>query len=550
MQQHLLKGLTLPTLLFLMVQISLGQNLLFKRTIQATDTIADDDGLTLVVSSDDAEQENDEIDSLTDDDIDAGWEGEADDQNILTAGMRFQNVQVPQGARIDSAFFIVFSHEGKSTEDVARITIVGDATDNATTFTEDQLITDRPSTANTVLWEVAEEWEIYQPYQSADIAPIVQELVDRAGWQNGNAMAFILKGENQGPSEVENAREWEAFENIADPEDGGDGQNHPERVAQLLIYFSAPANNIDVPIVVTDTIVDDEGITLAVSSDDAEQENDEIDSLTDDDIDAGWEGEADDQNILTAGMRFQDLQIPQGATIDSSYVIVFSHEGKTVEDVARITIVAEATDNAETFTEDQLLTDRPQTTDSVLWEVAEEWEIYQPYRTVDISPVIQEVVTREGWAPGNAIALLFKGENQGPSEVENAREWEAFENIADPEDGGDGQNHPERVARLVVFWSGGDSITTSISQQLPVRYNQIQVYPNPVTSNEMILSLASEKAAEIRLINQNGQIVRSLFSPFGKEVKINSSPLASGFYFFHVIQEETVYTQKFIIDHR
>jgi hypothetical protein len=29
-------------------------------------------------------------------------------------------------------------------------------------------------------------------------------------------------------SEDENARELESFENIADPEDGGDGQHHPE----------------------------------------------------------------------------------------------------------------------------------------------------------------------------------------------------------------------------------------------------------------------------------------------------------------------------------
>ena len=524
------------------VQSVWGQNLLFKRVIQVTDTIEDEDGVTLAVSSDDAEQENDEIDALTDDDIDAGWEGDPEDQNILTAGMRFRDIQVPQGAMVDSAFIIVFSHEGKDPEDVARITITADASDDAPTFTEDSLITDRARTAASVLWEVAEEWEIYQPYQTIDIGTIVQELVNRDGWSNGNAMAFIFQGENQGPSEVDNAREWEAFENIADPEDGGDGQNHPERVAQLHIYFSASANLLDVPIVVTDTIEDEEGVMLAISTDDAEQENEEMDSLSDDDIDAGWEGDPEDQNILTAGLRFQDMQIPQGATIDSAYLLVFSHEGKDPEDVARITIVADASDNPPTFSLDSLMTDRAQTEASVLWEVAEEWEIYQPYRTIDISPVVQEIVDRPGWEPGNAIAFLLKGENQGPSDVDNAREWEAFENIADPEDGGDGQNHPERIARFIVAWT----LSGATSNDLPVTYNQLRVYPNPSAGN-FIVELPKAIATDLTLYSLNGQRVAQQTALGTQEVRFETAQLTPGIYFLQVKQADQLYTQKVII---
>ncbi|MBX2877596.1 MAG: hypothetical protein KTR30_36090, partial [Saprospiraceae bacterium] len=193
----------------------------------------------------------------------------------------------------------------------------------------------------------------------------------------------------------------------------------------------------------TETVTDEEeGVTFEASSDDAEQENDEIDSLFDDDLDAGWEGAPEDQNILTTGLRFRDIMIPKGAVIESAFLRLFSHEGKSAEDVAKITIVGEATDNAQTYTEDALITDRPQTSASALWEVAEDWTIYEPYETVDLSAIIQEIIGRDGWVAGNALALMLVGENQGPSEVENAREFESFENIADPEDGGDGQHHP------------------------------------------------------------------------------------------------------------
>lgn len=58
--------------------------------------------MTFAASSDDAEQESDEIDALFDDDIDTGWEGAPKDFNILTCCLRFQNICIPKGARIKS----------------------------------------------------------------------------------------------------------------------------------------------------------------------------------------------------------------------------------------------------------------------------------------------------------------------------------------------------------------------------------------------------------------------------------------------------------------
>ncbi len=541
--KKLLLGLSFSLFLTAMVNLSFGQSIEVERPIIATDTIEDEDGVTVIVSFDDAEQENDEMDSLTDDDIDAGWEGEADDQNILTAGMRFQDITIPKGATIDSAYILLFSHEGKSTEDVADLTIIGQDDYYPLTFTLDALITSRPQTQDSINWIVDDEWEIYQPYRTPDLSPIVQGMIDRVGWVPGNPIAFLVKGTNQGPSEVENAREWEAFENIADPEDGGDGQNHPERVPRLFVYYTPSQNILDIPIVATDTIEDEDGVTLIVSHDDAEQENDEMDSLTDDDIDAGWEGEADDQNILTAGLRFQNINIPQGAVIDSAFLELFSHEGKSTEDVAELTIIGEASDNPETFTLDALITDRPQTEDSVEWIVDDEWEIYQPYRSADIGSIVQSLVDREGWEAGNAMAFLLKGRNQGPSEVENAREWEAFENIADPEDGGDGQNHPERVPRLIIYFQ---NTATPVIKTI-AEYNQLLVYPNPADNSVVNIELPSNKAATIQMYNQNGQLVRQQTSDFGKEVRVTTKDLNSGLYFLQVSQDNTLYTQKLII---
>ncbi len=217
-----------------------AQSIKIERRILATDTILTG-GVKVPVSTDDAEQENNEMDALFDDDLDAGWEGAPEDQNILTAGIRFRQIDIPQGAKIDSAFITIWSHEGKSADDIANINIYVDANINAPTFKLDSLISKRTLSLNSVKWIENKQWKIWQPYRTPDISSLLKEMVSKPSWKSGNPLAFIFAGENQGPSEVENAREFESFENIADPSDGGDGQRHPERIPLLTVYYSLPA---------------------------------------------------------------------------------------------------------------------------------------------------------------------------------------------------------------------------------------------------------------------------------------------------------------------
>ncbi|MBN2805565.1 MAG: T9SS type A sorting domain-containing protein [Prolixibacteraceae bacterium] len=513
------------------------------------------DTITISISTDDAEQENDEMDTLIDDDIDAGWEGADGDANILTAGLRFQNITIPKGATIDSAFIVVCSHEPKTVEDVAKLTIYAEAADHAATFSEDALITERSSTSAKVKWTVAEEWGLWTFHQTPDLKNIVQEIINRPAWALGNAIAFVISGENQGVTEYENAREWEAFENIADPEEGGDGANHAERVPRLRIYYTAPSYSLVIPIIKTgetqieveddnDVVIDT--ITISISTDDAEQENDEIDTLIDDDIDAGWEGADGDANILTAGLRFQNITIPQGATIESAYIEITSHEPKTVEDVAKLTIYAEANDHAPTFTEDALISDRASTNAKVNWEVAEEWGLWTMHQTPELKSIVQEIINRSGWKSGNAIAFVITGENQGVTEYENAREWEAFENIADPEEGGDGANHADRVPKLHVTFS----LSTSTHSHSTFLGNDLNVYPNPVERNQFMIKFNDSSMSEytVNIYKLNGKLVRTFNGETdSNEVSFDVEGIDKGLYILKTVFNNTSNTQRIII---
>lgn len=301
---------------------------------------------------------------------------------------------------------------------------------------------------------------------------------------------------------------------------------------------------------VTDTLDNGTIITLELSTDDVEQENNEVDSYFDDDLDAGWEGAPEDQNLLTLGLRFVNLTIPQGAQIDSAFVVFHAHEGKSAEDVAQLTIVGEATDNAitfdeENFNDDYLLTDRPQTDAAVEWTVAEDWTIWQPYKTTNIATVVQEIVNRPGWESGNAMAFIFLPENQGPSIFENAREFTSFENIADPDDvdpqgnPGDGANHPERRPYIQIFYQGAVSVS---EMESPL----FQLYPNPSTSQLINIELVSVAPAHINIINPSGQIIRN-FETKGSRVQLNLRDLSEGVYIIQVVQESKIDFKRLFI---
>ena len=517
-------------------------------SIQKTGTI-EEDGVVINVSSDDAEQENDAMDDLFDDDLDIGYEyKDASEINIVYLGLRFRGITIPAGATIDSAFIVIHSHEGKSATDVANITIAGEKNANTETFTMEALITDRPKTSASVRWEIAEEWGLYTKHRTPDIKSVVQEIIGLSGWNSGNALSLILSGENQGVSESENARELESFENIADPEDGGDGQHHPERIPQLVIYYSeAPitgeTEKLEVSIQKTGTIEED-GVVINVSSDDAEQENDAMDDLYDDDLDIGYEyKDASEINIIYLGLRFRGITIPADATIDSAFIVIHSHEGKSATDVANITIAGEKNANAETFTMEALITDRPKTSATVRWEIAEEWGLYTKHRTPDIKSVVQEIIGLNGWNSGNALSFILSGENQGVSESENAREFESFENIADPEDGGDGQHHPERVPQLVIYYKKG---TTAVKKQIgaePV----VNVYPNPVNNGKLNFDLSENRYETFSIHDITGKTVQRGLVESTRQT-IDVSEINKGIFFIRFTGETGSVTRKIIIN--
>ena len=110
------------------------------------------------------------------------------------------------------------------------------------------------------------------------------------------------------------------------------------------------------------------------------------------------------------GMRFTGVGVPQGATIVNAYIQFQADETQSV--ATSLTVKGQAADNAAAFAGgNSNVTNRPVTSASVTWSPAA-WTAGQrgpAQQTPNLSSVLQEIVGRPGWSPGNAIVLIITG---------------------------------------------------------------------------------------------------------------------------------------------
>jgi chitodextrinase len=115
--------------------------------------------------------------------------------------------------------------------------------------------------------------------------------------------------------------------------------------------------------------------------------------------------------VQAVGIRFTGIGIPRGAMVLSASV-QFTVDESTAG-AASLTLRGEASDDAAPFAGTTgEVSGRPVTSASVAW-IPPDWATVgaagPDQRTADLSAVVQEIVDRAGWAPGNALVLIVTG---------------------------------------------------------------------------------------------------------------------------------------------
>ncbi len=327
-------------------------------------------------------------------------------QSGRTVGIRFSNVYIPKGAAITSAYVTLIASSSNS--NATSMTISADASDNTPAYTAvANDITSRVQTA-AVAWATP-AWTNGARYYSPDISAVVKTIVNRGGWQSGNAMAFQF-------TTASGTRNAYAYDRYIDS-----GVNYESFFPKLVVKYDS--SGVSGSVTCNKTAVS----RVNLGTDDAEERANGtgIGGMTTaqtnlNPIQLTKQGTSNEQYV---GVRFQNIQVPQGATIVSAEMEF--RISTTNSAAASLIIDGQASDSATTFTGTAFnisnTTLRPRTSSSVSvpWNSLPNPAAGQSLTTPSLTGIVSEIVNRTGWASGNAMAFFIKaGAASGPRNVE------------------------------------------------------------------------------------------------------------------------------------
>jgi len=108
----------------------------------------------------------------------------------FSSGVRFTNVNIPQGSIINSAYLKLKAQLFYGA--IPETFIEGENSDNAATFSTAADYDGRPRTSANVSWTPS-DWVQNTWYNSSDIKTVIQEIVNRVGWASGNALVLFWR---------------------------------------------------------------------------------------------------------------------------------------------------------------------------------------------------------------------------------------------------------------------------------------------------------------------------------------------------------------------
>jgi len=125
------------------------------------------------------------------------------------------------------------------------------------------------------------------------------------------------------------------------------------------------------------------------------------------------------------GLRFQTVNVPQGATCSNCYLTYWAYSGRNYTVPTHVN--GEDEDDASNFNGETCsgMNSRARTTASVAWEITGLWLINTWHNSPDISTVIEEIVGRGGWSANNALVILH--DDDGTAANSNRYDISAYE---------------------------------------------------------------------------------------------------------------------------
>lgn len=329
-------------------------------------------------------------------------------------GLVFRNLNIPRGVTITNAYieFVATANADEAFE----FEIVAEDNPAPSSYSSTAGdISGRSYTAETVSWTTGDAVAIGDTLETPDLAALVEAVTDQGTWCGGDDLAFKITG-------TEGLRQVHSHD--------GD----PSLAPRLVVNYD-PRSIPDG----TSCYQGNVAQQTSSSSDDVEEYGTSVY------LGGGTLDFDDGENV---GIRFPDLALPQGATVSNAY-IQLTQRSQNDSGSTTITISVEDSANAESYEAVDGTLDERTYGDSVAWNITDRWYEYSTYDSPNIADLVNDILAKNDWAPGNAMA--FKLTTSG-----NDRKAYSFD------------SSPGRAPKLVVEYSADGSGQTirTVRQEL------------------------------------------------------------------------------------
>ncbi len=305
-------------------------------------------------------------------------------------GLRFENLNIPQGASILSAS-VVFTADGDSSG-VGDVIIYGENVDSSSVLTS--TLNDlknrginrvMPST----VWTMS-PWLDGGQYASPDISSIVQSIANRPAWCGNNDITILMSKLSGSP------RVAYSSEGVA--ASGAEGIFAPRIKIQYSQTAFLPGAS---KCIATETVAQ-----IASNNHDfiVNPNNSTSGSTPRLWLYKRWSGNNYRKKV---GMTFSNVNVPRNANISYAYLSVTAERNS--QGTALTNIRGVKLPNIWAPTNYTGLIAAPKTS-IVPWNIPNNWVTNGVYQ-VDVSAIVQEIVNQGGWSAQNKLALILSGQN-------------------------------------------------------------------------------------------------------------------------------------------
>lgn len=270
------------------------------------------------------------------------------------------------------------------------------------------------------------------------------------------------------------------------------------------------AARITVPLSVSKPVV--KGLTFKISktANDAEEATDGKVSLGSSDLEL-----VKDKTDQVIGLRFEEIDLPRGTKIRSSS-IQFTTDETSTDPTELILQVVDSGNSPEFNDKKHNISSRPLCSEKIKWN-PKAWkkkdESGDTQRTPDITKLLQQIVNRPDWKPGNAIVFVISGDGKRVAHA--------------------GGKNP-KAPRLIIdtdFKRPVIKATSTVLEPYTVRLHFSE--PTDVSVSERIFDLSlqgQQVASSVDIVKETGGIRRPLIKEYqdiliGDELTIDFTPI-------------------------